>query len=162
MSRPVVTLDVRELLRTGSEPFSRIMETVSELKEEDFRLIAPFEPVPLYHVMRRLGFAPEARETSPGEWHVLFRRSSQREVATTESACGCAETPHELDARGLEPPEPMERILEAVANLPAGHQLKARTDRRPMHLYPQLEERGYTGITEEQPDGSFVTLIRSV
>ena len=67
----------------------------------------------------------------------------------------------EVDARGLEPPQPLVVILEAVARLPEGVELCARTDRRPMHLYAQLLERGFTGISEEQPDGSFATTIRS-
>ena len=65
-----------------------------------------------------------------------------------------------MDARGLEPPQPLVKILEALATLPAGAQLRARTDRRPMHLYAQLEERGFTGESEEQKDGSFVTHVR--
>jgi len=65
-----------------------------------------------------------------------------------------------VDARGLEPPEPLVRILEAVSNLPKEAQLHARTDRRPMHLHSQLEQRGFTGESEEQNDGSFVTHIR--
>jgi hypothetical protein len=28
-----------------------------------------------------------------------------------------------------------------------------------MHLYPHLEERGFTAATEEQSDGSFLTHI---
>jgi len=66
----------------------------------------------------------------------------------------------EVDARGLEPPQPMVRILEALARLPAGAELRARTDRRPMHLYPLLAERGFTADTQEQSDGSFLTFIR--
>ncbi len=68
--------------------------------------------------------------------------------------------PIEVDARGLEPPQPMMRILEALASLPAGATLRARTDRRPMHLFPILTERGYAAETQEQTDGSFLTLIR--
>jgi uncharacterized protein (DUF2249 family) len=64
-----------------------------------------------------------------------------------------------LDARGLEPPEPLVKILEALTALPEGAGLRAHTDRRPMHLYAQLEERGFVGETEEQPDGSFVTHV---
>jgi uncharacterized protein (DUF2249 family) len=66
----------------------------------------------------------------------------------------------EVDARGLEPPQPMVRILEALASLPAGAELRARTDRRPLHLYAQLEQRGFTAETREEHDGSFVTHIR--
>ena len=65
-----------------------------------------------------------------------------------------------VDARGLEPPQPLVKILEALAGLPEGARLRARTDRRPMHLYAQLQERGFVGETEEQEDGSFVTHIR--
>mgnify|MGYP001555463945 FL=1 len=54
----------------------------------------------------------------------------------------------------------MVKILETIATLPDGAELRARTDRRPMHLYAQLEERGFTGQTEEQGDGSFITHIR--
>lgn len=64
-----------------------------------------------------------------------------------------------VDARGLEPPGPLVRILEAVLAAPAGSRVRALTDRRPMHLYAQLEQRGFTGQTEEQSDGSFVTTI---
>ena len=66
----------------------------------------------------------------------------------------------EVDARGLLPPEPMVRILEAAAELAQGCELHACTDRRPMHLFPQLEARGFRAECTEQPDGSFLTLIR--
>lgn len=65
-----------------------------------------------------------------------------------------------VDARGLEPPGPMIRILEALASLPEGATLQARTDRRPIHLLAQLEARGYEATTLGQPGGSFLTEIR--
>jgi hypothetical protein len=55
--------------------------------------------------------------------------------------------------------EPLVKILEALSALRAGQQLRARTDRRPMLLYPQVEERNFTAETNEQPDGSFITQI---
>ncbi len=66
----------------------------------------------------------------------------------------------EIDARGLEPPQPMVKILEALATLPAGTVLLARTDRRPIHLYPHLEQRGFLAASEPQDDGSYLTSIR--
>ncbi|MBI5801257.1 MAG: DUF2249 domain-containing protein [Verrucomicrobia bacterium] len=65
-----------------------------------------------------------------------------------------------VDARGLEPPQPLVAILEVLSCLPEGSELHARTDRRPLHLFPLLEQRGFVGETEEQHDGSFVTTIR--
>ena len=70
------------------------------------------------------------------------------------------EAPVTLDARGLEPPQPLVVILEALAGLREGAELRARTDRRPLHLYALLEQRGFTGATQEQNDGSFITTIR--
>jgi TusA-related sulfurtransferase len=68
--------------------------------------------------------------------------------------------PIQLDARGLEPPQPMMKILEALAALPAGTVLAANTDRQPMLLYPMLEQRGFTYETTQQSDGSHLTHIR--
>ncbi len=175
MSKKVVSLDVREDIRQGREPFSRIMQAVVALKPgEDLRLVAPFEPAPLYRVLAQHGFSHRSSPIDGGDWEVLFTRgpAAQAESAAvtpegtprnakpaTQEACGGTPVV-DVDARGLEPPHPLVSILEALASLPAGAQLRARTDRRPMHLYPQLEERGFVGETEEQKDGSFITHIR--
>jgi uncharacterized protein (DUF2249 family) len=167
MNRAVVSVDVREDIRNGREPFARIMEAVGGLKDDEvLRLVAPFEPVPLFGVLARHGFSHEARPLGSGDWEVLFLRRPGTSVMTgiTESRPrGCGGVPVvewlEVDARGLEPPQPLVIILESLARLPRGGRMRARTDRRPLHLYPHLEERGFTGETEEQEDGSFVTTI---
>lgn len=66
----------------------------------------------------------------------------------------------QLDARGLEPPQPMMKILEAIATLPEKAMLVAHTDRQPLLLYPMLEQRGFTYETNSQTDGSHLTHIR--
>ncbi|HEX7653197.1 MAG TPA: DUF2249 domain-containing protein [Verrucomicrobiae bacterium] len=66
----------------------------------------------------------------------------------------------QLDARGLEPPQPMIKILAAVAELAPGTILAAHTDRQPMLLYPQLNQRGLIYETWRQPDGTHLTHIR--
>lgn len=170
MSKKVVKLDVREDIQRGREPFSKIMQTVAALKEnEDLLLIAPFEPAPLFGVLAQRGFGHQSTRTPQGDYEVRFSRGgSQTEVMSapaskqrSPSRQAAPSTPEvEVDARGLEPPQPLVTILEAVASLPEGARLRALTDRRPMHLYSQLEERGFRGETEEQPDGSFVTYVR--
>jgi len=65
----------------------------------------------------------------------------------------------ELDARGLEPPQPLMKILETVATLPQGATLRAHTKWRPALLYAQLEARGFSGESQEQSDGSYITHI---
>jgi uncharacterized protein (DUF2249 family) len=185
MSKKTVTLDVREDIRQGREPFSKIMQTVARLKPgENLRLLAPFQPVPLYGVLAGQGFSHTAKATAEGDWDVLFSREpggaptapaagstgsagqSQRPATRLQdagAAAACTGTPVlDVDARGLEPPQPLVKILEALESLPQGAELRARTDRRPMHLYAQLTERGFSGETEEQPDGSFVTHVRRI
>ena len=172
MSQSTVTLDVREDIRNGREPFGRIMQAVAALKPRDqLLLIAPFEPAPLYAVLAQQGFSHQSTPTASGDWEVLFTRGPVSPAAAKTppvssprssgvESRSCTGTPViEVDARGLEPPQPLVTILEALATLPEGAHLRARTDRRPMHLYAQLEERGLVGETEEQPDGSFITNV---
>lgn len=164
-------MDVREDIRNGSEPFSKIMTAATQLQlGEQLLLIAPFEPQPLYAVLGRLGFTPNAKALESGDWEVLFTRyqnalvESLAESRTTIDSHNGTESPQEdileVDARGLEPPQPMVTILEALATMPTNTLLRARTDRRPMHLYPQLEQRGFAAQTEEQTDGTYLTCIR--
>jgi uncharacterized protein (DUF2249 family) len=165
MSDGVVTLDVREDLRQGREPCGAILRLVDELLEgQQLRLLVPFEPVPLYSLLRGRGFGHRSRLLEGGDWEVVFSRDPDvapppNAPANRASPCGCAAVV-EFDARGLEPPQPMVRILEALSVLPAGVTLQARTDRQPVHLYAHLEQRGFSGQSEVQPDGSFVTHIR--
>jgi len=173
MSGQIVTLDVREDIRNGREPFGKIMQAVAGLKgNARLRLIAPFEPTPLFAVLAQRGYSHESNRTPTGDFEVLFTLSPGKTAKPAASgaspqpppgskARSCTGTPVlEVDARGLEPPQPLVKILEALATLPAGARLRARTDRRPMHLYAQLEERGFVAETEEQEDGSFVTNVR--
>lgn len=170
MTQTVITLDVREDFRAGNHPCDKIHGALGRVRRgEALRLIVPFEPVPLYEVARRLGLRCQPNPLADGDWEILFSRpetadAPEPEVRSATCGCGCEETATpdeiEVDARGLEPPQPMVKILEALLALPQGGTLRALTDRRPMHLYPLLEARGFTAQTEEQPDGSFVTHIR--
>ncbi len=63
-----------------------------------------------------------------------------------------------LDNRGLSPPEPMLRILTALDTLPAGGSIVAQMDRRPMFLFPELEERGCSYTCEPDGDGFLLTI----
>ena len=170
MKETIVTLDVRNDIRSGQQPCGKIMDVAKSLRpDETLRLIAPFEPVPLFDLLGRQGFRHEARPITAGDWEVLFTRAPREDSVEQESVvrpCGCGcNSPLtadivEVDARGLEPPQPMVKILEALSGLPDGATLQARTDRRPIHLYAHLEDRGFTGRSEEQSDGSCITHIR--
>ena len=165
MNNNTVTLDVREDLRNGREPFTKIMSAAAALRQGgNLLIVAPFRPVPLFGVLKKLGFSHTAKPTQSGDWEVLFTRESDAPTLNpTPKQTHIPKTqvkPIEVDARGLEPPQPLVKILEALTELPEGAELNARTDRRPVHLYAQLEQRGFTGETTEQPDGSFLTHVR--
>jgi len=153
------------------------MQAVSALQPgQELRLLAPFEPAPLYAVLAGHGLTPSPKQLESGDWEIRFSRSldgsaepparthrggsSSRSVAGAESGQPSALPVVDVDARGLEPPEPLVKVLETLARLPDGSALRARTDRRPMHLYSHLEQRGLKWETTEQADGSFVTLAR--
>lgn len=168
MGPKIHTLDVREDIRSGQHPFNKIQSALGNIAPgESLRLLAPFEPVPLFQVAASKGIGHTSKQTAEGDWEVLFSHgvvNESRPTPSGDAACGCHETsPAEItdvDARGLEPPQPMVRILEALAQLPRGAKLRACTDRRPIHLYSHLQERGFIGESEEQNDGSFITHIR--
>lgn len=147
----VTVLDVREDIARGREPFSKIMQAASGLGVgENLVLINSFEPVPLYGVLAKLGFDHRTERGPVGEWRVTF---SRRTLPAAEPA------PAALDLRGLEPPEPLTRILQALPRLPRGQSLVALTDRRPLLLYPKLEAMGYAYETEARGDEGFATRI---
>ena len=73
MNPRTVTLDVREDIRNGREPFAKIMQTVAALKvNEQLRLLAPFEPVPLFAVLAQRGYSHQSKPTPAGDFEVLF------------------------------------------------------------------------------------------
>jgi len=64
----------------------------------------------------------------------------------------------DLDVRALEPPEPLERVLDALADLPVGDRLRVRLRREPFPLYDLLRRMGY-GWSGTAAAGSFEVLI---
>lgn len=167
----VTRLDVREDLRAGREPFSRIMAARREVPDGGaLCLRAIFEPVPLYAVMERQGFTHHTERLADDDWQVWFyparapgseppagseppgeSRSSPAEVGDEDAVSQSAEKDVlVLDVRGLEPPEPMVRTLEALEALPEGHKLVQLNVRVPRFLLPRLEERGFAYEIREQ------------
>jgi len=65
-----------------------------------------------------------------------------------------------VDARALEPPEPMEKVMRTLVLLRPGQTIRLLLHREPFPLYPILAERGYRHATAIQDDGSYVILIR--
>ncbi len=80
MPPTIITLDVREELRAGREPFPRIMETVGRLRDgEQLRIVAPFEPRPLIGVLAAQGFVATVTQMGDGSFEVLFAPAAPAE-----------------------------------------------------------------------------------
>jgi len=65
-----------------------------------------------------------------------------------------------VDARWLEPPEPMEKVLQTLALLRPGQSIRLLLHREPFPLYSLLGESGYRHTAQGEADGSYVILIR--
>ena len=180
-SASVVELDVREELSKGGEPFSRIMGAVGALGEREvLHLRAPFEPVPLFAVMQKRGFAHRTEQHADDDWSVWFFREEMAaefpSAATTPAQPATAPIPNPaepgaenapartevwLDVRDMEPPEPLVRTLEALESLPADSMLVQLNMRVPQFLLPILRERGFHfTIDEAQPNEVHVRIWR--
>lgn len=99
-----VRLDVRPLLAAGGEPFNLIMIAAERVPVGGIlELTAPFEPVPLYHVLRRRGFVGNATVQGPGEWLVTFVNSGITPETTLSEVVRLAPaTARVLAAHGLD------------------------------------------------------------
>lgn len=171
----IIEADVREDLRSGREPFGRIMGALKSRPAGGALLVrAIFEPVPLYAVMAKQGLAHHTVKVADDDWKVWFYEEATASVeadavaqpgggtiaapagALAEDAAGVVV----LDVRGLEPPEPMVRTLAALESLAPGATLLQINVRVPQFLLPMLEERGFTYEVREQAPGLVRLFIR--
>jgi uncharacterized protein (DUF2249 family) len=139
---------------------------------QHFILLNDHDPVPLYYQFAAEfpgTFTWEYLERGPEEFRVkITKLQPVTGAAPTPPAClapSAAVAPaapsgvHEIDVRGLEPPEPLVRVLDALESLPAGATLRAHTDREPCHLFGEAGQRGFRHDCNEQPDGSWITIL---
>lgn len=64
---------------------------------------------------------------------------------------------HVLDVCNLEPPEPFERVMDALDRVGPGDRLRVRIDRRPVPLFRALERNGFA--YRETPGDGFLLEI---
>jgi uncharacterized protein (DUF2249 family) len=156
-----VDVDVRDDIRRGDEPFARIMGAVKTLgTAQALVLRTPFEPVPLYEVLGKRGLAHWTERHADDDWSVWFYREPAAEPAATPDAPADPARATRLDVRGLEAPLPMQRVLERLDGLAPGQTLEVIHSRRPLFLYPQLDDRGFAHETDEPQPGVVRIRIR--
>lgn len=156
----LVRLDVRDDVRRGQEPFFKIMGAIKALEPGQALILrAPFEPRPLYDVLGGRGFAHWTERHAADDWSVWFYREAP-EAGEARARTDAHAERIVVDVRGLEPPQPMVRVLEALDGLGVGQRLEVIHDRRPLFLYPQLDERGFVHATDEPEPGVVRITVR--
>ena len=68
-------------------------------------------------------------------------------------------TPHVVDARYMEPPEPFVQTMEMLDTLKDGEKMLLLLFREPHPLYKVLRQNGYSHESELLADGTFEILI---
>ena len=158
-------LDVRPIIDSGKDPFLEIMGKVKSLKDNEvFHLINSFEPLPLYSVLQSKGYE-HWTEKDDNVFNVFFykndvaRSEVNEEMKTNPESPADYENVIELDVRELAPPEPMIKILENIFKVDEKTVMVVHHHREPMMLYPELEKRGYTAITNQIDENYYKVVI---
>ena len=168
---PKVVFDVRE--SPGRVKHAQIFQRWKDLPVgQFFVLLNDHDPVPLRYQFDgefKGMFSWDYLEKGPEEFRVKITKlralDGQSPVSATADkpgtgvATSVSADVQEIDVRGFEPPEPLVRILAALEALPAGVKLRALTDREPCHLFGEARERGFSTDCNEQPDGSWLTVL---
>jgi uncharacterized protein (DUF2249 family) len=131
---------------------------------QHFILLNDHDPVPLRYQFDAEfpgAFSWEYVERGPEDFRVKITKLQPvaQPAAARVAAPAASNGVQEIDVRGLEPPEPLVRILDALESLPAGATLRAHTDREPCHLFGEAGQRGFRHDCNEQPDGSWITTL---
>jgi len=66
-------MDVREMLNRGEHPVHEVLAEVKKLKDDEiFKMIAPFNPVPLIEKSMSLGYRHWVNKVSEEEYYIFF------------------------------------------------------------------------------------------
>lgn len=133
-------MDVRDDLRSGREPFVRIVTARSELPEGGvLRVRAIFEPVPLYRAMAQHGLEHWTEELGEDDWRVwFFDPSIDTEGAGVDTDTTRGE-PMQLDVRPIPPGDEHSTIFQVFGGLETGESFVLIDDHDPLPLLCRFE-----------------------
>lgn len=158
----VEPIDVRQMLSMGQDPLFSILQPAQAVEPGGFLVVdAPFNPTPLRRLLAGNGFSSFGRKLAGGHWRVFFRKDGgaqwQQDGDVDVSSDGAViwsqdGTVH-IDVRPLPPPVPMVAILRLIESSPQLGCLVVHHQREPVHLLPELAERGWRVESMQQhPD----------
>lgn len=168
------SMDVREALAGGTDPFKSIIENLNSLPEGYvLEVVNSFEPKPLIAILNKKGYESDV-VSNPGEIKTYFLKVGGDEQANfqkTETVNYVTakelEFEHlkfenhciEIDVRDLEMPMPMVTILESLENMKESEALYVNHKKVPQMLLPELEDRGFKTWIAEIEEGNVKLLI---
>jgi hypothetical protein len=161
MEEPVV-VNVKSVIKQGLSLFTHMMDTVNQLKPGQSLIVrSTFIPRPLISQMRRRGY--QITQEKVGKMTVTTFNPTGEAPQPGPTAAVVAEPIRGpemfFDNRGLVPPEPMQRTLAKLEEIPVGAVLVIHNDRAPVFLLGQLDDDGYPYETQAQPDNSAIVRI---
>ena len=158
---PVVEVDVREDLRAGREPFSKIMAAVSALGESE--VLHP-PPPPLFTRPPPRGLHPPPPPLLPPvPWPCARGGAARRPARRRPAPPPLAPAGPGVGCRGAGGAPPRAAVAPAagVETLPPGKELVQLNVRVPQFLLPILAERGYAcDVDESRADRVLVRIWR--
>lgn len=168
----VIDFDVRELLRSGQDPLSLILEKVKTIQAgQALKIINTFEPIPLVKMLEKKGFIVHMDNVTNNLVETYFYKPNEVEVFVAEepntgdgSGWGVLinrfkDKLVKVDVRELEMPQPMHTILGELENLPKDQALFVYHKRIPVFLLPELADQGFEYRIQEISDGEVHLLI---
>lgn len=167
----IIDFDVRELLASGKDPLTLILEKVKAVQAgEALKVINTFEPIPLMKMLEKKGFEVYADIISNDLVETYFYKKSGEnniDVKPKEGAnSGWDEVIQRftnklvsVDVRALAMPQPMLTILEELEKLTADQALFVYHKRIPVFLLPELSDKKLDYRIKEISDGEVHLLI---
>ncbi|APU96316.1 MULTISPECIES: DUF2249 domain-containing protein [Sphingobacterium] len=174
-----VVFDVRPLLEMGQDPLKDIFQLYRSLVAGGILCISnSFVPIPLIRRMEERGVPSYSHEWAEGEFRSYFYKKDT--VLSVQPAEGdhISFVPKRLfeqklarlsalqlvtlDVRTLPMPQPMESILEALAQLKADEVVYVKHRKVPLHLLEELDHFSYRIFIHEQHPGDVHLLIYPV
>jgi len=168
----IMTLDVRPILETGTDPYHAIMDTLKTMNDnESLLIINTFEPVPLLNKLKTQGYEYEVERGGDGTVQTYLTKtgiveeddqenvSSNEELTFEQAEIKYKEKMHEVDVRDLEMPLPMVTILQEIEKIEEHEVLYVHHKRLPQYLLPELETRGWAYVNKEVDDDNMKFII---
>lgn len=165
-----VILDVRDDLKKGKDPFSRILDALKKLpKNNTLLLVNSFVPAPLVKILEKKGFEVFCYEEEPKLVKTYISKKHDKDIVVEADTDRCetiqtlkntfGDNIKVINVKNLEMPGPMVKILEEAKSLPSGHALHVLHKKVPVYLLPELQDLGFEAYIEEKSENDVELLV---